>query len=93
LSAVNAATGGGNGDDTEVENGVAVTNLSGSSSTELRYTIAVPAGASNLQIQMSGGSGDADLYARFGAAPTTSTYNCRRRISISICNAVAAAVG
>jgi serine protease len=93
LSAVNAATGGGNGDDTEVENGVAVTNLSGSSSTELRYTIAVPTGASNLQIQMSGGSGDADLYVRFGAAPTTSTYNCRRRISISICNAVAAAVG
>jgi serine protease len=77
LSAVNAATGGGNGGDTELENAVPVTNLSGSSGTELRYTIAVPAGASNLQIQMSGGSGDADLYVRFGAAPTTSTYNCR----------------
>ena len=26
---------------------------------------------------MSGGTGDADLYVRFGAAPTTTTYNCR----------------
>jgi len=26
---------------------------------------------------MSGGSGDADLYVRFGAAPTDSTYDCR----------------
>ncbi|HYC89831.1 MAG TPA: PPC domain-containing protein, partial [Thermoanaerobaculia bacterium] len=33
--------------------------------------------ASNLQFQMSGGSGDADLYVRFGSAPTMSTYDCR----------------
>ncbi len=26
---------------------------------------------------MSGGAGDADLYVRFGAAPTTATYDCR----------------
>jgi serine protease len=26
---------------------------------------------------MSGGSGDADLYVRFGEAPTTSSYDCR----------------
>lgn len=78
LAAVNAATGGG-GDpgDSELQNGVPVTNLSGSSGTELRYTIAVPSGATNLQIQISGGSGDADLYVRFGSAPTTGSYNCR----------------
>ncbi|WP_281492512.1 PPC domain-containing protein [Lacimicrobium sp. SS2-24] len=37
----------------------------------------VPAGASNLSFVMSGGSGDADLYVRFGAEPTTSNYDCR----------------
>jgi hypothetical protein len=26
---------------------------------------------------MSGGTGDADLYVRFGSAPTTTTYDCR----------------
>ncbi len=41
------------------------------------YSVAIPAGASNLKISISGGSGDADLYTRFGAAPTTSTYDCR----------------
>jgi serine protease len=80
LAAVNAATGGG-GDpdpgDNELDNGVAVSNLSGSSGTELRYTIEVPAGSTNLVIETSGGSGDADLYVRFGSAPTTSSYNCR----------------
>ena len=54
-----------------------MTNLSGAQSAELRYTMVVPAGASNLQFQISGGSGDADLYVRFGSAPTTSAYDCR----------------
>jgi serine protease len=78
LAAVNAANGGG-GDpgDSELENGVPVSNLSGSSGAELRYTLQVPAGAANLQIQISGGSGDADLYVRFGSAPTTGSYHCR----------------
>jgi Zn-dependent metalloprotease len=30
-----------------------------------------------LEISISGGSGDADLYTRLGANPTTSTYDCR----------------
>jgi serine protease len=79
LAAVNAASGGGNPDpgDDELENGAPVSNLSGSSGAELRYTLEVPAGAANLQIQISGGSGDADLYVRFGSPPTTSTYDCR----------------
>ena len=37
----------------------------------------VPAGATDLNFAMSGGSGDADLYVRFGSAPTTSNYDCR----------------
>ena len=58
-------------------NGVAKTGLSGSTGTKLNYTMVVPAGASSLKFILSGGTGDADLYVRFGAAPTTSNYDCR----------------
>ncbi|MFS1525591.1 M4 family metallopeptidase [Microbulbifer sp. 2304DJ12-6] len=61
----------------ELENGVPEENLSGNTGQEIHYTLAVPAGATDLSFAMSGGTGDADLYVRFGAAPTTSTYDCR----------------
>lgn len=64
--------------DVTLSNGVPVNNISGASGAwSSLYRITVPAGATNLAINMSGGSGDADLYVRFGAAPTTSTYDCR----------------
>jgi len=69
--------GGGSGSGTALSNGVPVTGLSGSTGTELQYTLAVPSGASNLAVAISGGSGDADLYVKFGSAPTTSSYDCR----------------
>ncbi len=37
----------------------------------------VSAAASNLLFEISGGSGDADLYVKFGSPPTTSSYDCR----------------
>ncbi|MCP3872265.1 MAG: hypothetical protein GY699_03805 [Desulfobacteraceae bacterium] len=43
----------------------------------VHYQITVPQGASNFTVQISGGSGDADLYTRFDAEPTTSSYDCR----------------
>ena len=58
-------------------NGVPVTGLSGSTGATVFYTMDVPAGASNLSFAISGGSGDADLYVRFGSDPTTSSYDCR----------------
>jgi len=61
----------------ELENGVSVDNLSAGTGEELAFTMEVPAGSANLTFNMSGGSGDADLYVRFGSAPTTSTYDCR----------------
>jgi serine protease len=57
--------------------GVAVTGLSASTGGEVNYTMAVPAGATNLTFNISGGTGDADLYVRFGSAPTDTTYTCR----------------
>ncbi len=60
-----------------LQNGVAVTGLSGASGSAAYWTVNVPAGASNLVIASSGGTGDADLYVRAGSQPTTSTYDCR----------------
>ncbi|GAA3917123.1 M4 family metallopeptidase [Luteimonas lutimaris] len=71
-------TGPGPGPGTVVlSKGVPVTGQSGSSGTSLSYTLAVPAGASNLVFTMSGGSGDADLYVKFGSAPTDNSWDCR----------------
>ena len=58
-------------------NGVAQTGLSTALQTQLDFTMVVPIGATNLSFTMSGGTGDADLYVRFGNAPTLSTYDCR----------------
>tara|TARA_R110001592_G_scaffold10013_1_gene52250 strand:+ start:452 stop:2809 length:2358 start_codon:yes stop_codon:yes gene_type:complete len=58
-----------------LENGIAKTNLG--SSTELSFTMTVPAGATNLSFDMAGGTGDADLYVKFGSAPTSTSYDCR----------------
>ena len=41
------------------------------------YTFDVPAGATDVKVVMSGGSGDADLYTQFNAEPTDSSYECR----------------
>lgn len=52
-------------------------NLSGSAESELHYRIHVPPGARDLQFSIAGGIGDADLYVRYGSAPTTSLFDCR----------------
>lgn len=44
---------------------------------KLNYTIEVPTGKSQLVIASSGGSGDADLYVKFGSEPTSNSYDCR----------------
>jgi serine protease len=62
---------------TALTNGVALSNQSASTGKETMYTLAVPAGASNLKFEIAGGTGDADLYVKFGSAATTSSYDCR----------------
>ena len=74
-ASVTVTSGGGGG--SVLANGVPVTGISGAASSTQYWTIVVPAGASNLNIAISGGTGDADLYVRSGSAPTTSTYDCR----------------
>ncbi len=55
--------------------GNAVTGISLSRRSTKTYSIAVPAGKSTLTFKLSGGSGDGDLYAKKGSAPTTSNYD------------------
>ena len=68
--------GGSSTEDVVLTNNVPVTALSGASGSEKYFKIDVPAGQ-QLSFRLSGGSGDADMYVRFGARPTTSTYDCR----------------
>jgi uncharacterized membrane protein len=70
-----ASYGGGSG--TVLQNGVPVTNLSGAAGSEKQFRFDLPAGQKNLQIQMSGGTGDADLYVRLKSPPTTTEYDYR----------------
>jgi serine protease len=72
---------GGGGGGTVLQNGVAVSGLAATTGNTLTYTIVVPAGASNLKFVSAGGSGDADMYVKFGSAPTTSSYDCRPYLS------------
>ncbi len=65
-------TGGG-----VLSKGVATTGISASSGSTVNYTMVVPAGATDLSFTMSGGTGDADMYVKFGSAPTDSSYDCR----------------
>ena len=60
-----------------LQNGVPVSNISGAQGSQQFWTMNVPAGASSLKFTIAGGTGDADMYVRFGSAPTTSTYDCR----------------
>jgi serine protease len=64
------------GGDPALVNGVPVTGLSGGINSKQFWRIITPAGKT-LKIRTSGGTGDADLYVRFGARPTTSSYACR----------------
>lgn len=68
---------------TPLENGVAVTGLSGAQESERIYRIEVPAGQTSLEIAMSGGTGDADLYVKYGSRPTTTSYDYRPALANS----------
>ena len=63
--------------DNELLSGVAVVNLSGDKDSESLYFINVNSDNKRVVVDMNGGSGDADLYVKKGAEPTTSDYDCR----------------
>jgi serine protease len=72
------AVGGGSTCNTSdcLVNGVPRTGLSGASSSQTFYKVVVPAN-DTLNVTMSGGSGDADLYVKAGSQPSTGSWDCR----------------
>lgn len=77
---VDATNGGGGGGGT-LTKGVAATGLSAATGGYVKYTMVVPAGATNLTFTTSGGTGDSDMYVKFGSEPTDSVYDCRPYLS------------
>jgi hypothetical protein len=78
-----AYTGGGGGgggcDSTTtpcLTSGVAVTGISGATNSQAFWHFTASS-AHSAVVTITGGTGDADLYVRQGAKPTTSTYTCR----------------
>ncbi len=63
--------------DMVLENGVAKTGLEATKDNDVVYTMEVPAGATDINFSMSGGTGDADMYVKFGSTPTDSDFDCR----------------
>ena len=51
--------------------------LAGATGSQTFFKLTVPAGQSDAVFQLSGGTGDADLYVKLGAKPTMSTFDCR----------------
>jgi serine protease len=72
------ATFSAGGDNTPaLTNNVPQTGLAGATGSQQFFKLTVPAGQTRVVFQMSGGTGDADLYVRRGSRPTTSTFDCR----------------
>ena len=51
--------------------------VEGAAGSWQRFTVDVPAGMSSLRVTLTGATGDADLYLRFGDAPSEAAFDCR----------------
>ncbi|EYF01833.1 S8 family peptidase [Chondromyces apiculatus] len=60
-----------------LQNGIARSGLAAAADGWTHHTLVVPAGAASLQFQISGGTGDADLYVKHGTQPTLTLHDCR----------------
>jgi len=61
---------------TALTNNVAITGISGASASLKYYHLDVPASRA-VTFTLSGGTGDADMYVKYGSQPSTSSYDCR----------------
>ncbi len=75
--------GGTGSTPTQLQNGESRAGLGGAAGSDDHYYIAVPAGATNLVVRTTGGSGDADLYVRRGAQASTTQYDQKSDTSSS----------
>lgn len=88
---VTVSSGGGN----VLANGVPATGLAGAAGSDQIWTLDVPAGANTLKFVTAGGSGDSDLYVKFGSAPTTTSFDCKSEggSNAETCNIATAQAG
>lgn len=61
----------------KLTNGTPVTDLAGNAGNKQYFTLDVASGATDLSFVMSGGTGDADMYVKYGQAPSSSDFDCR----------------
>ncbi|WP_137937309.1 M4 family metallopeptidase [Chitinivorax sp. B] len=64
-------------DDKELKNGVPVTGLAAARGKMDYYKFDFKQGMTALTFKISGGTGDADIYVRYGQRPTTTAYDYR----------------
>ena len=75
--AQDTGSGGGGGGGGGYDYTRTVNNLNIGSGKWRRFSFPLDAGKSEIFVSISGGTGDADLYVRYGNRPTTSNYDCR----------------
>ncbi|MBI3284248.1 MAG: M4 family metallopeptidase [Burkholderiales bacterium] len=75
FSAVGVSCSGTTGSTaTALTTGVTVSGISLAKGSSKLYSLVVPSGKTSLTFKLSGGSGDGDIYSKFGVAPTTTSY-------------------
>ncbi|WP_440056700.1 M28 family metallopeptidase (plasmid) [Pseudoalteromonas sp. T1lg65] len=72
----------------KLENGVTKTGIFGAAKSQSFFTLEVPQGAKTLKFWTAGGTGDADLYVKFGSKPSLNDYDCNSTTSTSDENCV-----
>ena len=72
-----AGSGGGGGGGTLPDVNGSETNISVGAGQWQHYTQDLQAGYTAFNVNISGGSGDADLYVKQGSQPTSSNHDCR----------------
>ncbi|MBI3712449.1 MAG: pre-peptidase C-terminal domain-containing protein [Burkholderiales bacterium] len=60
-----------------LQNGVPQSGLSGAKDSNKKFRIDVPSGQKNLSFKLSGGSGDADLFVKFGSPASNTSFDCK----------------
>ena len=94
LAKTQGSGGGGGSSGGALANGVGKA-ISGALGSSQVWTLAVPTGSTGLKFTTAGGTGDADMYVKFGSVPTTISYDCKSEASgnTETCNIATAQAG
>lgn len=63
--------------DSQLKNQIPTRSIAGARGDRKYFTFLVPENKRSLTVEMTGGTGDADLYVKFGEKATTTNYDCR----------------